>query len=93
MLTLAKKFAPAKRPHLRPTRRARGGSAHSVQEKSALLACLSHPRAFHEEDEARSAAQRRQDQLPWQQQRVRIGTEEVPLGAEELYCNQLSWAY
>ena len=33
------------------------------------------------------------DQLPRQQQRVRIGTEEVPLGAEELYCNQLSWAY
>ena len=33
------------------------------------------------------------DQLPRQQQRVRIGTEEVPLGAEELCCNQLSWAY
>ena len=38
------------------------------------------------------------DQPPRQQQRteatfVRIGTEEVPLGAEELYCNQLSWAY
>ena len=60
---------------------------------AALLACLTHPRALHEEDEARSAARRRQDQLPWQQQRVRIGTEEVPLGAEELYCNQLSWAY
>ena len=60
---------------------------------SALVACLAHPHALHEEDEARSAAQRRQDQLPWQQQRVRIGTEEAPLGTEELYCNQLSWAY
>ena len=43
--------------HISDQRDARGGRAHSVQEKSALLACLSHPRAFHEEDEARSAAQ------------------------------------
>ena len=60
---------------------------------AALVACLTHPRALHEEDEARSAAQRRQDQLPRQQQRVRIGTEEAPLGAEELCYNQLTWAY
>ena len=68
------------------------GDAHTALA-SAPLACLTHPHALHEEDEARSAAQRRQDQLPRQQQRVRIGTDEVPLGAEELYYNQLSWAY
>ena len=33
------------------------------------------------------------DQPPRQQQCVRIGTEEVPLDTEELYYNQLHWAY
>ena len=33
------------------------------------------------------------DQPPRQQQCVRIGTEEVPLETEELYYNQLHWAY
>ena len=33
------------------------------------------------------------DQPPRQQQCVRIGTEEVPLDTEELYYNQLVWAY
>ena len=33
------------------------------------------------------------DQPPRQQQCVRIGTEDVPLDTEELYYNQLHWAY
>ena len=33
------------------------------------------------------------DQPPRQQQCIRIGTEDVPLDTEELYYNQLHWAY
>ena len=42
----------------------------------------------------RRAAQLSDDtDQPRQQQCVRIGTEEVPLDSEELYCNQLRWPY
>ena len=61
---------------------------------SALLMCASLI-PVPSMKKMKRAAQRSDDmdQLPRQQQRVRIGTEEGPLGAEVLYYNQLSWAY